>query len=327
VHCLSPDGTRGEVCWSTPPVSDTAMIARVQIHPLVDGCAPEREVGGIEAPALAHARAEFAHVPIVLGRPPFDTSCVIRLSEWRSERWSGVGFDATLDERAALGDAGFVVEGTPDELDTYLLGVLTRAQRCAERTNAASRTPTFRYALAAHGDLHDLSKPLVLADYRHAVDTWQWVLRLEPRAGLEVQLAALFHDVERLCSESDVRIEHSAPDYQAFKNAHAGAGADLARSLLRSQGVDAGVANRVGDLIRKHEQTGGDPELALLNDADALSFFSLNSDGFVSYFGPEHSQRKVRYTMGRLSPQNRWRLRTLRLCDGIRTVLDREGWQ
>src|SRR5205814_582070 len=83
----------------------------------------------------------------------------------------------------------------------------------------------FDKVLARHCELHDMNKPLVAADFDHARDTWRWVLRLAPHASLAVQVAALFHDVERLASESEARIEHRAADYEAFKKAHAAAGA------------------------------------------------------------------------------------------------------
>ena len=51
------------------------------------------------------------------------------------------------------------------------------------------------------------------------------------------QLAVLLHDIERLASEPDARVEHLAADYQAFKDAHARAGAQLARAVLLRAGV------------------------------------------------------------------------------------------
>jgi hypothetical protein len=157
-------------------------------------------------------------------------------------------------------------------------------------------------ALARHRALFDLTKPLVLADYAHALDTWRWTLRLDLGASRALQLAALFHDVERLRSEPDERVEHLAPDYRAFKRAHARSGASLAADVLAECGSTPDVVERVRHLIAHHEAPGRDAELATLNDADALSFFSLNSWGFIEYFGPVHSRAKVAYTLGRMRP-------------------------
>lgn len=202
------------------------------------------------------------------------------------------------------------------------LEVLTRYQGLVGRRNAASTGPLFDRLLARHHALHDLSRPLVRADYQHALDAWQWALRLRPDADLGVQAAALFHDVERLVSEADRRVEHHASDYQAFKDAHAARGAELAREVLEAVGVDDATSQRVKALVAKHERPLADPDLALLNDADALSFFSLNASGFIRYFDAEHSRRKVAYTLARLRPEQLRRLAQIRLAPAVRNLLD-----
>jgi hypothetical protein len=248
-----------------------------------------------------------------------------------AREWRAPGFDPfDWDERVF----GAAAEHRGDELALHLTGapfealgataleVLTRYQGLVGRRNAASEGPLFDALLARHLALHDLSKPLVVADYRHALDTWQWVMRLAPQADLALQLAALFHDVERLLSEADARVEHHAQNYQAFKNAHAARGADLACALLSDLGVDPGTRERVRWLISRHERPEGDTCLALLNDADALSFFSLNASGFARYFPLEHTRRKVSYTLGRLRPHQRWRLARVRLAPQVRRLLE-----
>jgi hypothetical protein len=152
----------------------------------------------------------------------------------------------------------------------------------------------------------------VSADYDHARDTWRWVLRLHPEASAAVQIAALFHDVERLVSESDQRIEHHAPDYAKFKDAHAAAGARLTAAALVGLGAPPGLVGRVAELVATHERPAGDEDKALLNEADALSFFSLNAPGFARYYGPAHTAKKVAYTLARLEPRGRQVLREIR---------------
>jgi hypothetical protein len=193
--------------------------------------------------------------------------------------------------------------------------VLLRYQRIWPFRNGASDTDAFRTFERQHAELHDCSLPLVRADFDHARDTWQWVLRLDADASLEVQLAALLHDVERLESEPLVRIEQHAPDYVAFKQAHARRGAALARQILAGRFDDA-VADRVGHLVSDHEQ-GDDGELALLRDADALSWFSLNCAGYLRWYGAEQTERKVAYTLARLSPRARPWLARMRLPDPV----------
>lgn len=197
--------------------------------------------------------------------------------------------------------------------------VFLRYQRLFPTRNEGSATRAFARVLAEHRDRHDLSKPLVRVDLDHAHDVWQWVLRLEPRASVEVQLAGLFHDIERLESESTVRIERSAPDYQAFKDAHARRGAEIVGQAIAGGPWDVG---RVQWLVAHHERRDIDPERALLADADGLSFFALNSPGYLQYFGEEATGDKVRYTWARLTERARGWLRRVRLPPRVRAMVD-----
>jgi hypothetical protein len=242
------------------------------------------------------------------------------VEHWDSPGFPFFEFDGQVDALAEHGAFVLVLEGDPERLPHAAEEVRTRCQRLAPRRSAASRIPLFDRVLAAHRELHDLTKPLVRADYNHALDTWQWMLRLDPNAGLAVQIAALFHDVERLVSEADARTEHDAADYQDFKDAHACRGAEMAAELLASLGVDPATRERTAYLIGHHEGTTGDPDaedIALLNDADALSFFSLNSPGYLDYFGPEQTRRKVAWTLARMRPEARALLAEVRLLPEV----------
>ena len=148
----------------------------------------------------------------------------VREEDWRDPTLNLYRFDDFVDEHATkpttlrlVGSGAFVAEQG--------LGVVTRCQRCIDRRNAASRAPLFDAALARLPVLYDCQKPLCRADYRHALDAWQWLLRLDRYASLEVQLSVLLHDIERTVSEADRRVEHRAADYTAFKYAHAAGGA------------------------------------------------------------------------------------------------------
>ncbi|MBW8876084.1 MAG: DUF4202 family protein [Acidobacteria bacterium] len=253
----------------------------------------------------------------------------LRIEDWDSPFFNFYDFDFQFDGLAAAGACAVILAGAPERLPRALGEVLTRCQRHMDRRNAASRGMAFDRVLAVHREMHDLAKPLVRADWNHALDTWQWTLRLEPEADLAAQFAALFHDVERLATEADARIEHRARGvrgYQGFKDDHARRGAEQAAEALAAAGVDPATAARVARLIAGHEHppAAGDPEapgLALLNDADALSFFSLNSVGYLDYFGPEPTRRKVAWTLRRLRPAARRHLDEMRLVPAVRAAL------
>ncbi|HSP79184.1 MAG TPA: DUF4202 family protein [Myxococcaceae bacterium] len=268
--------------------------------------------------------------PAVRVRPLAETDGAhvlhLDVQAWRAPGFDPCDWDAHVFGAAQArsgGELALHLSGAPREvLAATALEILTRYQGLIGRRNAASEGPLFDTLLARHRSLHDVSKPLVLADLRHALDTWQWLLRLAPRADLALQAAALLHDVERLASEADVRVEHRAEDYQAFKQAHAVRGADVAAELLAELGVEPATRARVRWLIGHHEHPAGDEALQLLNDADALSFFSLNASGFARYFPLEHTRRKVDYTLSRLSPGQRWRLARVRLAPRVRRLLE-----
>jgi hypothetical protein len=270
-----------------------------------------------ELPGLERLLSEHRGVDVQRSRRPGVTDAIIDGAEWLESS----SFSAFDDAVARSSSDAISVRAPPAVVAPVAVEVLTRWQRWIDLRNGASATPLFDGVLRAHEALHDVSKPLVKADLDHAVDTWHWMLRLEPEASLAAQLAALFHDVERLESEPDRRIEQHAADYAAFKDRHAARGGERAEEVLVAAGVPAATAARVREIVTSHERRGRDAEVDLLNDADALSFFSLNSAGYADYFGPEQTRKKVAYTLGRLSPRAHARLAGVRLRPDVREHL------
>lgn len=295
----------------------------------------------IDPPALAEplSRAldpELRAIPLAPAEaaPPVVPVFLTNLERWGDPAWDPGRFDWTLGDLAWTRPVWLRVrvhvrEG-PERLAELLARALTRLQRYIERRNVDSRGPVFERILRRHRALHDRRLPLVRADHDHAVDTWRWTLRLRPEASLGLQVAALFHDVERLGSEARERREHRAADYEAFKRAHARAGAEVTRRALRSAGVDEATIARVTALVAEHERPAdgaADPEeRAVLSDADALSFFSLNASGFLDYDGPAHTRTKIAYTLGRLRPEHHDRLRRMHIRSDVLALLaERRG--
>lgn len=246
----------------------------------------------------------------------------------RNPRFDYWGFDRQLDLHA---DEPFAIriEGNSDIVWDEAARLVCRAQRCIGRRNLHSDAAWFTELLRVHRSLYDLEKPLVRADYDHALDVWQWTLRCDPDASAAVQIAALFHDIERLETEADARVESSADDYVAFKDAHARRGAARLREVLQGLGIDAELVERATELVAGHEGAGCSHESRVLADADALSFFSLNSPGFLDYFGPAHTVRKIAHSLKRLSPRGRAKLAHVRLRGDVLELFrqcEREAW-
>jgi hypothetical protein len=280
------------------------MLDRMLRRTLVEATVAERDV---DLEALGRV---FPTVRVRVDARERDDRLDVRALE------SAWAFDRAID-RAVDAHGVIHVDGNTAEVRA----VLTRAQRRIERTNDASACVAFARALDAHRALHDTSRPLVLADLDHALDTWQWTLRLDADASLAAQLAALLHDVERLETEADVRIEQHAADYRGFKEAHARGGAAIAERLVLGAGASAEVAARVAELVRRSETPSDDAEVRLVNDADALSFFSLNSPGYADYYGRERTIAKIAYTLARMSPRARAELAGIALRADVRALL------
>lgn len=140
-------------------------------------------------------------------------------------------------------------------------------------------------------------------DSRHADNTLEWLLRLQPDAGDALQLAALAHDIDRAIEEIKVR-RADFDDYDAFKVAHARNGADILRPILTACGVERHIVDEACRLVRVHE-VGGDPGSDLLKDADSISYFDVNLPLYFKREGWAETKRRSRWGYLRLSARAR----------------------
>ena len=275
-------------------------------------------------PAPAHAQhreilREFPALEVVASRAHGERLVRIDARTWE------VGDPDFFALDLLVGDAGgdepttLELEGSGD-LTHAALAVLTRLQWAIEPPPRL-REPVQVAARRCHRSLHDRGLPLVHADWLHALDAQTWVLRLAPDASDAVLIAALFHDVERLASEATTRVEQLAKDYDAFKRAHASTGARMTDAALAGV-VPAGILRDAVALIAHHEEPEADPDLVLLNDADALSFFSRNAPGFLVWYGPAHTAKKVAWTLARMSVRARACLGTIRLPRNVAAMVE-----
>lgn len=203
--------------------------------------------------------------------------------------------------------------------------VLSRYQRFVRRRNDASSSAAFESVLRWHAGLFDVSSELGRSELAHALDTWQWTLRLHPEVGLAVQLAALFHDVPRLLDgdarDTRERLEHRALVPPGTKDVRPGKGADRVLAALTDAGIPVDVAEHVQAILNGDARLASEGDFLLLNDADALSFLSLGSSAYVDYFGVAQTRRKVAYTLARLGPHAKKKLDTIRLRPDVERLL------
>jgi hypothetical protein len=273
---------------------------------------------------LALLLREFPRVALDIERHALQADTPLStfdLARWNDANVDFEPFDTHVEDITRRGPATIVLRGERLACVRAAHEMLTRWQRLLDRRNTGSRTRAFDDLLARFGALHDLERPLIRADHRHALDTWQWTLRLAPDVPTSVQIAALLHDVERLESQADARAEPLAPDHAALKAEHARRSARIALELARASGFDAATCARAARLVETHESTGPEPDRALLNDADALSFFSQGSSDCLDCFGPAHTRRKIAFSLGRMSAGARARLETVRLRADVARLL------
>ncbi len=136
-------------------------------------------------------------------------------------------------------------------------------------------------------------------DPRHADNTLEWLLRLEPDAGDALQLAALAHDIDRAIEGIKVK-RADFDDYDAFKAAHARHGAEILRPILDSCGVARDIVDAACRLVEDHE-VGGDPSSDLLKDADSISYFDVNLPLYYQREGWQETKRRSSWGYRRLS--------------------------
>jgi hypothetical protein len=136
-------------------------------------------------------------------------------------------------------------------------------------------------------------------DPRHAENTLEWLLKLDPQADPSLQIAALAHDIDR-ANEAQKTQRKDFSDYEAFKAAHAINSSMILQNILNECGVERNVADEACRLVEYHE-TGGDPRTDLLKDADSISFFEVNLPLYYQREDPAETRRRCVWGYQRLS--------------------------
>lgn len=272
------------------------------------------EIGslGRDLRALARLRAEFPSAPLQVGDVfPREDTVAIEVGAWRDPAFDPIDLDARVGALDREGVLRLVVRSGGRPLSTAIAvaaEVLTRCQRFLDRRNSQSCDARFEALLAAHRAMHDLARPLERAHHEHALDVWQWALRLDPRASFELQAAALLH-----------RAGGGADGCDALED-ECGSAA-RAEEMLARLGVEAEARRRIGALVAADRRRAGAGPAAVLAGADALSFFSLESSGFVRRHGRDRARSKVRRALARLGPAARARLGGVRLARDVAALV------
>jgi hypothetical protein len=301
------------IAASSPVPAHRTLLSRVLASTRLDR-------GEADPDGFAPAWSDAA-IAVTAGRWAGDEYDLLALDD---EVWRCIGRHGRCELR--LVDDGADVE----RLAESALQLALRFQRFDSSTNPASATPFFQQILTAHEEMFDRRLPLVAAEHDHALDTWRWVLRLEPHASLSLQLAALLHDVEEpepdTGTDTGASAKGDAPDdYVRRKRAEAEAAARVVVRILESLSTPPPLIERTRALVVEHEGLASreprEPAAALLANADALSFFSLGAAGFARHFGLPHTARKVAHGLRRLDVEGHSWLARLKLPRTIRALV------
>ena len=284
--------------------STRAMLTRIELA----ARDPENTSTAPRGVASALMAREFPGLPVVWTFVDSSGHAFVLDAEvWRAPGLRFAPLDEAFERAVGGGATTLRIVGDPRTLDGVAIEAVTRWQRHVERRNAASATAKFDALLARHRALHDRSVPALRASQDHDIDVWRWVLRLAPGASFELQAAALLRDLEQLLNGPDLRVEEYIPAHIRLKGAHATRSAEMAWGVCAPI-LGRGASERVAKLVQQHGRCDESEDLLVLNDADALSFFSLGSPYFLARYGAEQTARKVAYVLAHMRAGARRRL-------------------
>lgn len=266
---------------------------------------------------------EFPSVAAGTTNEPARGLAVIAADAWDDDAQRDFAPFERAARAANLGGTLSIVATARTRVERVTHELLTRFQRYLGRRNEASATRQFDSVLRLCAALHRADVPRAVSARDHALDAWQWVLRLDPWASFEVQVAALFHDVERIVAEPDPRRPSLVPEETECHPSQRGS-ARIAERALAALSLGRASVDRIAALVSLPSRRRDDAERALLSDADALSFFSLNSAGYADCFGPARTRAKIRSTLAELGPARRPLLARMKLRRDVRAIIVEE---
>lgn len=245
---------------------------------------------------LGQLKREFPTVRIESRAELADDPTLVRVEEWRDPSADLRVFDERVARATSAGSIGLLVDRGCAE--GAALEVLTRYQGLIDRRNDASASVLFDRVLASRLERS-------AEDRACALDVWQWTLRLAPRASLGLQLAAVFRDA-RLPLDEPCESPRTPP----------------LRKLLATLAVPTPAARRACALLLRRDEVSRDPELAVFDEAAALSFFSRRSDAALRLHGLSGTRALVRVALHRLRPAVRVRLLHVRLRPEVWRIVE-----
>jgi serine/threonine protein kinase len=145
----------------------------------------------------------------------------------------------------------------------------------------------------------------------HLKRTEDWLLILNPSASYAQRTAAISHDFERITKDR-VRKGNNEP-YDQYKFRHATHAAKVVENLAHRYTTDAKFIDELRFYVQHHDdkkvtsRNGFSRQLQEVVDADSLSFFQVNFEGYETEYKsePKRMETKVHFMYHRMSPKAR----------------------
>lgn len=164
-----------------------------------------------------------------------------------------------------------------------------------------------------------LEKQSDLDERKHSENTRDWLFKLTEKPSEEVQLAALGHDIDRSIAPRVIQEENES--YDNYKVRHSERSSQLIGIILSELNFEEQFVSRVMELVKYHE-VGGDEEMNLLQDADSISYFDKNLEGYAARKTKEQTAAKVKWMYERCSLRTKTYINELKTYQKI--VLGKE---
>lgn len=145
-----------------------------------------------------------------------------------------------------------------------------------------------------------IPKSPIESDLMHSKLILKWLLKLDPNASEELQIAAVGHDMERAITGITEKDLKNYSKINEFKKEHAIRSANYVEEILNKYKYTQKEIKKIKYLIENHE-CGGDKEADILKSADSLAYFEYNIPVYLKMNGEQRAIEKCKFMYERLS--------------------------
>lgn len=158
-------------------------------------------------------------------------------------------------------------------------------------------------------------------ELQHGEETLQWLLKIEPNASWQLQIAALAHDIDRAVPYDDNKKPNKIIQYDEYKRLHARRSSGIVKQLMEELSFDQKDINKVTNTIENHE-IGGDEDSDLVRDADSIRWFVNGYEGYIEEKGLQRAKEKGWWMYKRASESTKELINNINYSRDIKEYID-----